>query len=155
MRISEFPFSLRLFSPATAISLALLLRLARLLAAPKGRCAPRLEFVDLQSSASSSWFLFILDCRSCLHRMGEKKKFHKRSVAQRFGIGGRRSLVGPVTSREQKKPDECNPFDEGVRVPKTRWKHHKSKDLTFLHRSYTQLSFSTPKTNIFCSIEKK
>ena len=48
----------------------------------------------------------------------------------------------------------CNPFDGGVRVPKTRWKHHKSQDLTFLHRSYTQLFFSTQKTNIFWSIEK-
>ena len=75
-------------------------------------------------------------------------------IGQRFGIGGRRNLVRPIKSREQKKPDECNPFDGGVRVLKTRWKHHKSKDLTFLHRNYTQLLFSTPKTNIFWLIEK-
>ena len=34
-------------------------------------------------------------------------------------------------------------------VPESLWKLHKSKDLTFLHGSYTQLFFSTPKKNFF------
>ena len=37
---------------------------------------------------------------------------------------------------------------------KTCWKYHKSKDLTFLHRSYINF-FSIPKTNIFLIDRKK
>ena len=37
---------------------------------------------------------------------------------------------------------------------KTRWKHHKSKGLNFLHRNCTQFFFSTPK-NIFSGIDRK
>ena len=39
------------------------------------------------------------------------------------------------------------------RVPESVWKHQKSKDLTFLHRSCLQLFFSRP--NFFFVIEKK
>ena len=42
-----------------------------------------------------------------------------------------------------------NCLDGGVRVPKTCWKHHKSKDWNFLHRNYTPNFFSTPSKNIF------
>ena len=38
---------------------------------------------------------------------------------------------------------------EGVRVLKTLWKHHKSKEHIFQHRSYIPIFFSTSKKNIF------
>ena len=41
-----------------------------------------------------------------------------------------------------------------ARVLKTRWKHHKSKDRTFLHRTYTQKKFSTQKKYIFFEFKK-
>ena len=51
----------------------------------------------------------------------------------------------------------CFKTDEGV--PESLWKPHKSKDLTFLHRSYVQLFFSAPKkfrkSNIFFGRKKK
>ena len=42
----------------------------------------------------------------------------------------------------------------GVRVLRTRRKHHKSKDWNFLHRNYIQFFFSTPPKNIFSSMIK-
>ena len=43
---------------------------------------------------------------------------------------------------KEKSPKTCDGVQESL------WKPHKSKDLTFLDRSYVQLFFSTPK-NIF------
>ena len=37
----------------------------------------------------------------------------------------------------------------GARVPRTRWKPHKSKDHNFLHRNYISIFFSTPKKKIY------
>ena len=48
----------------------------------------------------------------------------------------------------------CYRFAEEVRVLKTCWKPHKSKDNNFLHRSYTPKIFSTPTKNIFSSSTK-
>ena len=42
----------------------------------------------------------------------------------------------------------------GVRVLETPWKHHKSRDHNFLHRSYTPQKKSAPK-KYFCSDSKK
>ena len=65
-----------------------------------------------------------------------------------------RSLVPCTYMKDPPVWKICNRLDGGVRVPKTRWKHHKSKDHIFLHRSYVQLFFSAS-TKIFCSILKK
>ena len=43
----------------------------------------------------------------------------------------------------------------GVRVLKTRWKYHKSRDHNFLHRSYTSKKISAPKKNILLPTQKK
>ena len=43
---------------------------------------------------------------------------------------------------------------EGVRVLKTLWKHHKSKEHIFLHRSYTPFFFNFEK-KIFFSVDQK
>ena len=40
-------------------------------------------------------------------------------------------------------------------VLQTLWKHHKSKDQTILHRSYTQKKFSAPKKYFFRARRKK
>ena len=40
-------------------------------------------------------------------------------------------------------------------VLQTLWKHHKSKDQTILHRSYTQKKISTPKKIYFFRVQKK
>ena len=41
-----------------------------------------------------------------------------------------------------------------VRMLKTLWKAHKSKDWMFLLRNYIQFFFSTPKKNIFFAVRK-
>ena len=86
-------------------------------------------------------------------------KNHAKKSCYTEGLPNWQSPQGKIYKKYpilyQGMPDHFQALEIMFTVHETCWKHHKSKDNNFLHRSYTPKQFSTPKKNIFRASSKK